>query len=306
MGRTWRARIDTLRESAKRTSTYAKYRNSLLYDTIRRKGRVLKRAVKLPRYLGSEFKCPVCGIGLRAFRPIQKSYWRGVKKFAPIHPPTAMETFNLAAFSCPCCDAFDRDRLTAMYLDDVFRTLDHGRTYHLIEFAPGDALHEKLRRYPFIAYRSADLSRKDVDERLDLTAMDSCADGSVDILLCSHVLEHIPDDKEAMREIRRVLKPDGFGIILVPLVLGIDETHEDSSIETEALRWKYFGMGDHVRQYGKRDFVSRLEVAGLNVFQFGAEYFGADAFRRAGIAENSVLYVVRPRSGDVVVLTAGP
>src|SRR5262249_9038368 len=125
-------------------------------------------------------------------------------------------------------------------------------------------------------------------------------------LLCSHVLEHIPDDKKAMREIRRVLKPVGFGIILVPLVLGIDETHEDSSIETEALRWKYFGMGDHVRQYGKRDFVSRLEVAGLNVFQFGVEYFGADAFRRAGLAENSVLYVVRPRSGDAAVPTAGP
>jgi hypothetical protein len=54
-------------------------------------------------------------------------------------------------------------------------------------------------------------------------------------------------------------------------------------------------MGDHVRQYGKRDFVARLEAAGLNVEQLGIEHFGAETFRRAGIADNSVLYVARPR-----------
>jgi hypothetical protein len=78
-------------------------------------------------------------------------------------------------------------------------------------------------------------------------------------------------------------------------VVGVDETHEDPSIESEELRWKYFGMGDHVRQYGKRDFLARLRSAGLRVEQLGVEYFGAEAFRRAGIAENSVLYVARPR-----------
>jgi SAM-dependent methyltransferase len=282
-------------ESFKTTAAYRLYRQSLIYDRVRKNGKVLKRAVKLPRYLGSDYRCPVCGIGLRAFRPMWKSYWRDVAKFAPVHPPTAMETLNLTAFTCPRCDAFDRDRLTAIYLEETFRSFDPGRTYHLIEFAPGDALHKKLKRYPFIAYRGADLSRKTVDERIDLTAMDRYADGSVDIILCSHVLEHIPDDSKAMREICRVLKPDGFAVLLVPLVVGVEETHEDPSIDTEALRWKYFGMGDHVRQYGKRDFIARLESAGLSVQQLGIDHFGAEVFRRAGIAENSVLYVVRPR-----------
>jgi SAM-dependent methyltransferase len=303
MGRSLRERIDELLQTVKRSSAYTKYRNSLLYDTVRRKGRMLKRAVKLPHYLGSEYQCPVCRVRLRAFRPVQKSYWRDVQKFAPIHQPTAMETFNLAAFSCPRCDAFDRDRLAAVYLDQVFRTFDHGRTYRLIEFAPGDALHKMMKRYPFIAYRSADLFRKDVDERVDLTAMGGYADDSVDILLCSHVLEHIPDDRKAMREICRVLKSGGFAIILVPLILGIDETHEDSSINTEVLRWKYFGMGDHVRQYGKRDFICRLEASGLKVDQFGIDYFGREAFRRAGIAENSLLYVAHPPSIDTAMPT---
>jgi SAM-dependent methyltransferase len=224
-----------------------------------------------------------------------KSYWRDAKRFVPIHPAETLETLNLAAFTCPRCDAYDRDRLTMLYLEQVFRARDRNRGYRLIEFAPGDALHKKLKRYPFITYRSADLSRKDVDERVDLTAMNGYADNSVDILLCSHVLEHIPDDQKAMREICRVLKPDGFAILLVPLVIGLDTTHEDPSMNTEALRWKYFGMGDHVRQYGKRDFILRLEAAGLKIDTLGIEHFGAEAFRRAGIAGNSVLYVAHPR-----------
>jgi SAM-dependent methyltransferase len=281
-------------ESARNTRAYRLYRHSLLYDTVRRHGKVLKRAIKLPRYLGNEHQCPVCGVRLRAFRPVWKSYWRDVARFAPVHPPSAMETLNLAAFTCPRCDAFDRDRLTAIFLDETFRTFDRSRTYRLLEFAPGDALHKKLRRYPFIAYRSADLNRKTVDERIDLTAMNRYTGRSLDIILCSHVLEHIPDDRKAMSEIARVLKPDGFAVLLVPLVVGVEETHEDPSIDTEALRWKFFGMGDHVRQYGKRDFIARLEAAGLTVAQLGIEHFGAEVFRRAGIAENSVLYVVRP------------
>jgi|SRR5579863_4349636 len=282
-------------ESVKTTPVYKLYRQSLIYDSVRKRGKVLKRAIKLPRYLGTEYRCPVCGTGLRAFRPMWKSYWRDVEVYQPIHPAESMETLNLEAFTCPCCDAFDRDRLTAIYLENAFASFDRNRTYRLLEFAPGDALYKKLKSLPFIAYRSADLSRKTVDERVDMTDMAAYAGGSLDVILCSHILEHIPDDRKAMRELRRVLKPEGFAIVLVPLVVGVDETHEDPSMDTPELRWKYFGMGDHVRQYGKRDFIERLEAAGLKVEQLGIEHFGAETFRRAAIAENSVLYVVRPR-----------
>ncbi len=282
-------------ESVKHSRAYRIYRESLLYETVRRHGKVVKRAIRLPRYLGSQYQCPICGTGLRAFKPIGESYWRDTEKFGTIHPASALETFNIAAFYCPRCDASDRERLTALYLERVFRSFDPGRSYRLIEFAPNEALPKWLKRHPFISYTSADLMRKTVDERIDLTAMDRCADRSVDIILCSHVLEHVPEGRKAMREIRRVLKPDGLAVLLVPMVVGLDETHEDPSINTDALRWKYFGMGDHVRQYGKRDFVARLEDAGLQVEQLDVDYFGADAFRRAAIADNSVLYVVRPR-----------
>jgi SAM-dependent methyltransferase len=271
---------------------FAGIKHSVPYIAFREWHKHLRRQLKLPQYRGSDYRCPVCGTGLRAFKPMWKSYWRGIEQYAPIHPPASMETFNVAAYTCPCCDAFDRERLTAIYLDEVFRTFDRRRKYRLIEFAPAHALLKKLKRYPFIEYRSADLVRNDVDDRVDLTAMPGYADNSVDIFLCSHVLEHIPEDRKAMRELHRILKPGGFGVVLVPLVIGVEETHEDPSIDTIALRWKYFGMGDHVRQYGKRDLVERLAAAGFRVEQLGFDHFGAEAFRRAGIADNSVLCVV--------------
>jgi SAM-dependent methyltransferase len=282
-------------DSLKSSQAYQVYRQSLLYDTVRRHGKVLKRAIKLPRYLGTDYECPICGVGLRAFKPMWDSYWRDAAKFGPIHPASKMETLNLEALNCPRCDAFDRERLMAIYLDKAFASFDPNRAYRVVEFAPGEALQKKLKRYPFITYRSADLSRKTVDDQVDMTQMVRYGDASIDIVLCSHVLEHIPEDRKAMSEIRRVLRADGFALILVPLVVGVDETHEDPSIQSEADRWKYFGMGDHVRQYGKRDFLARLKSAGLRVEQLGIEHFGAEVFRRAGIAENSVLYVARPR-----------
>jgi SAM-dependent methyltransferase len=283
------------RDWFKQSRAYRTYRDSLIYDTVRRRGKVLKRAINLPRYLGNDYRCPVCGAGLRNFRPLWPSYWRSVEEFDPVHLPAAMETVNVEAFTCPSCDAKDRERLTWLYLDEVFRTAGAARRLRLIEFAPGDALPKRLRRIPCVAYSSADLTRRDVDDRIDLTAMTGCANDSVDIILCSHVLEHIPADRKAMSEIARVLKPDGLAIVLVPLVLGVDETHEDPAIDTNAQRWKYYGAGDHVRQYGKRDFIDRLEKAGLSVEQVGLDHFGGEAFQRAGLNPNSVLYIVRPR-----------
>ena len=236
-------------ELVKTTPVYKLYRQSLIYDSVRKRGKVLKRAIKLPRYLGTEYRCPVCGTGLRAFRPMWKSYWRDVKIYQPIHPAELMETLNLEAFTCPRCDAFDRDRLTAIYLENAFASFDRNRTYRLLEFAPGDALHKKLKSYPFIAYRSADLSRKTVDERVDMTDMADYADGSLDVILCSHILEHIPDDRKAMREFAGCSNRTGSRSYWSPRGRRRRDARR-SQHGTAELRWKYFGMGDHVRQYG--------------------------------------------------------
>jgi SAM-dependent methyltransferase len=221
-----------------------------------------------------------------------KSYGRNIERFGYIHRHREMETMNLAAMTCPKCDATDRERLMAVYLDEVWPSFPPNGPVRLFDFAPAYPLSQKLKRYPSIVYRSADLSRRDVQDHIDLTNI-AYADESADIFICSHILEHIPDDRKAMRELRRILHPNGFGLMLVPLVIGVDETTEEQGETSVEYRWKHFGMGDHVRQYGRRDFVDRLTQSGFKVEQLGITHFGAEKFRRHGIAENSVLYVVR-------------
>ena len=146
------------------------------------------------------------------------------RAFGYIHRHAEMETFNLKAMTCPKCDATDRDRLMAIYLDEVCRRFQPAQEIRLIDFAPAYPLSQKIKQYPGIAYRSADLMRRDVQDNIDLTNI-AYLDESVDVFICSHVLEHIPDDRKAMRELRRILQPGGFGLMLVPLVIGVDETH---------------------------------------------------------------------------------
>jgi SAM-dependent methyltransferase len=261
---------------------FASIRNSLPYVRFKSTKKAIQRAIKLPRYLGSEHRCPICGVGLRAFKPIWRSYMRKTEQFGYVHRHAELETFNTKAFSCPKCDASDRDRLMAIFLDGILPSLTKSSSVRLVDFAPSDPLSKKIARTPSIEYRTADLYRNDVQDRIDLTDI-SYPDESTDIFICSHMFEHIPDDRKAMRELYRILKPGGFGLVLVPLAVGVDETHEDPTIVSD----------EHVRHYGRRDFVERLTAAGFVVDQLGIEYFGAETFRRAGIAANSILYVVR-------------
>jgi SAM-dependent methyltransferase len=266
-------------------------KHSVVSVTLKEAKKSLIRRIKLPKYLGSTYRCTVCGTQLSAFKPIWKSYWRKIEESGYVYPLSAIETFNSAAYSCPACDASDRERLYALYFDRLFQTFDHRRRYRLVDFAPSRALSRRLKRYPFIEYRSADLDRRTVDDRVDITDMRPYDDASIDLFLCSHILEHVPQDRNAMREMFRTLRPGALAVVMVPLVHGIDETHEDAAIDTPELRWRYYGSGDHIRQYGKADFVKRLTETGFRVDQLGVAVFGEAVFESAGIALDSVLYV---------------
>ena len=95
---------------------------------------------------------------------------------------------------------------------------------------------------------------------------DICAlpfeDNSYDLILCNHVLEHIPDDTQAMRELFRVLKKGGRLIAQVPLDEDRAESFEDDSITDPKERTRIFGQYDHVRVYGQ-DYYSRLQSVGF-------------------------------------------
>jgi len=255
-------------------------------------GKLLERKLKMPWYWGVAHTCPACGTRLRRFKPIWKSFPRKLKEAGFIYPLESFETFNFEAFLCPSCNCSDRERLYALYLRRWIASHQSGARHVLVDFAPSHALSSWLRTEATVHYRSADLFRPNVDDKIDITNMPEYAQDSVDAFICSHVLEHIPDDLSSMRELHRILKPGGFGIIMVPLIQGVTETHEDPAISDPQLRWRYFGQDDHVRLYGTSDFVRQLSSVGFHVDRLGMEHFGAESFRRAAIADNSILYVV--------------
>jgi SAM-dependent methyltransferase len=162
---------------------------------------------------------------------------------------------------CPNCGARDRQRYLWLYLERRTNLLvDDLRVLH---FAPERIFEEWLRSQPNLDYVSTDLERARAMVKADITNL-PFADDSFDVILCSHVLEHVVDDRKAMRELYRVLRPGGWALVLVPIDFSRGETFEDPTIVAPSDRERLFGQADHVRIYG-RDFTGRLEEAGFTV-----------------------------------------
>jgi SAM-dependent methyltransferase len=157
---------------------------------------------------------------------------------------------------CPRCRSHPRHRAIALLLE---RGDLPGR--RLLHFAPEPLLDPVFARLPSLERVTADLYVP-ADLRLDITDMD-LPDSSFDLIFCSHVLEHVPDDRAAMRELRRVLIDGGIALVLVPYRLAVT-TYEDPSITSPLGRMVAFGQQDHVRIYGA-DLGDRLRDAGFEV-----------------------------------------
>jgi SAM-dependent methyltransferase len=138
-----------------------------------------------------------------------------------------------------------------------------GGARSLLHFAPEQGIRRRLASVGHLDYVTTDLDDPSVAVRADITAL-PFPEGRFDALLCSHVLEHVPDDSRAMRELVRVLRPGGWAIVLVPLDLERAATLEDPAIDSPEARLAAYWQADHVRLYG-RDFPDRLSAAGFEV-----------------------------------------
>jgi ubiquinone/menaquinone biosynthesis C-methylase UbiE len=131
----------------------------------------------------------------------------------------------------------------------------------MLHIAPEACFEPVFKKMANIDYLTADLYNPQAMIKMDITHIEY-TDESFDIILCNHVLEHILDDKKAIGELYRVLKRNGWAILLVPIVG--EKTIEDPSIVSPEERLKFFGQEDHVRQYGT-DYIDRLYSAGFTV-----------------------------------------
>jgi SAM-dependent methyltransferase len=162
---------------------------------------------------------------------------------------------------CPGCELHERHRALWLYLEH--RTNLFSAHLRVLHFAPEPVLQERLAAQPNLDYLSADLDSPTAMAQFDITRI-PYADDAFDVILCSHVLEHVPDDRLAMRELLRVLSPTGWALLLVPIDRSRPETYEDPAVVTPEERARAYWQHDHVRLYG-RDFAERLRAAGFAV-----------------------------------------
>lgn len=168
------------------------------------------------------------------------------------------------AAQCPQCWALERHRLFALAAQ---RGLIDFRGKDVLSFAAETAigiLAAEARSYKtsnFPEANGADFSFNMED--IDLP------DASYDLIICSHILEHV-DDRKALGELFRILRPGGQLVFMVPVIEGWDRTYENPAIRTERERHIHFGQFDHVRYYGA-DVRERVVAAGFRLSEFTAE-----------------------------------
>ena len=194
-------------------------------------------------YRGRGVVCPLCGAKYRKFLPY--GYVR-----------------SRANALCPKCLSLERHRLLWLYLTRETDLLTaFPRTLHI---APEVCIMRHLKSH-FKSrpgqYLTADLESPLADLHFDVQQI-PLEDNSVDVVLCNHILEHVADDRKALRELHRILKPGGWGILLSPVDRDYEQTFEDDSIVDPDERTRIFGQYDHRRIYGQ-DYIDRLREAGF-------------------------------------------
>jgi SAM-dependent methyltransferase len=211
------------------------------------RGRAL--AVDVIARHGDRVRCECCGNTSRRFLP----------SGSPPRPNVR----------CPHCQALDRHRILWRRLREIIHPGDR-----VLHFAPESALAHNIAGLPGIDYTAADLdpSGSHLQRRFPIVHADiTCQpwrDGWFDVIVVSHVLEHVPDDLAAMRELRRVLKPTGRVISHHPFDPARGQTFEDSTVTTPGERLRVYGQADHVRIYGC-DLPGRWRSVGFAVDTLG-------------------------------------
>lgn len=181
---------------------------------------------------------------------------RKFKKFLPYGYENQRE--NVLS---PSTLSLERHRLLWLYLKN--ETGFFSEDLKVLHFAPEQAFYKRFRKLKNLDYTTTDLNSPLADVKADICDLPFKSD-TYDFIFCNHVLEHIPDDTQAMRELYRILKPGGTAILQIPQDLSLEKTFEDDSITSRKERARIFGQYDHVRVYG-RDYFDKLRSIGFNV-----------------------------------------
>ncbi len=193
---------------------------------------------------GNKFTDPIDGNSFKMFLP----YGYGTQRNNVLSPSTL---------------SLERHRLLWLYLQNETNFFKATEKIKVLHFAPEQEFYKRFKKQTNLDYITTDLLSPLADVKADICNL-PFQDNTYDIILCNHVLEHIPDDTKAMQELYRVMKPGGMGIFQIPQDLKRAVTFSDDSITDQKERAKIFGQYDHVRVYG-RDYFEKLRSIGFRV-----------------------------------------
>ena len=235
---------------------------------------------RLLPYFGFKYQCNICNGNFHKLLPI------GIDNTPSKNIIGAGYRYTV----CPKCNSTDRERLLYWYIINKKNIFYSQKTINLLHIAPEKNLHRMFKVSNKINYFSGDLNPLVADIKIDITNI-KFENNFFDFIICNHVLEHVKDDKKAMRELFRVLKPDGEAILQVPISKYNQETFEDFSITSPVEREKYFGQKDHVRIYGK-NYKEKLENVAFKVYLFDIKTFlSIKKIKKYGLNKDEILYI---------------
>lgn len=224
-------------------------------------------------YRGDQVECPVCTHHFAKFVP----YGRVARANA----------------LCPNCLALERHRLMWLYLKEKTDFFTPGKD--ILHIAPEICFIKRFEVMHGDRYITADLESPLAKVKMDIHEM-PFEDNHFDVAFCNHVMEHVADDIQSMKEIYRVLKPGGWAIIQIPIFEPwADTTFEDDSITNPKERERIFGQDDHVRLYG-RDYPERLRSAGFEVVE--DDYvmtLSEEVVARYALPKDEIIYLCRKK-----------
>ena len=215
---------------------------------------------------GTTFTDPIDGKSFKMFLP----YGYGTQRNNVLSPSTlSLERHRLLwLYLNDETDFFQSELVSNSVTNSERIQLRNGETnsaLKVLHFAPEQAFYKLFRNQKNLDYTTTDLFSPLADVKADICNL-PFEDNQYDVILCNHVLEHIPDDTKAMQELYRVLKPGGMAILQIPQDLSRVTTFADDTIKDQKERAKIFGQYDHVRIYG-RDYFDKLRSIGFKVIE---------------------------------------
>ena len=222
-------------------------------------------------YKGNKVECPVCE--------------RSFSKFLSYGSNVAHREGVL----CPYDLTLERHRLMWLFLknNSNFFTAEKLEVLHI---APEQCFHKRFKEQKNLNYLTGDLVSPIADLHFDLHSI-PLEDNRFDVVFCNHVMEHVDDALQCMKEVYRVMKPGGWAIMQVPQDFSREETYEDKSITSPEEREKHYWQKDHVRLFGK-DYPRWLEKAGFSVQEFDPKKeIGNELIERYRLIPSEILYI---------------